>query len=94
MGDKIPHTEDRNADLEDGLCASPLVQDAGVTSIYNEEQATELPIAYVVPFDKNVLEGGKAAEAFAHTLRQHIESKYIQYKWFVPCLLVFANRVF
>ncbi|KAM0750797.1 4-coumarate-CoA igase [Meredithblackwellia eburnea MCA 4105] len=69
------------AELEDGLCGSPLVQDAGVSSIYHEEHATEYPRAYVVPFDKEVLKGGKKADEFAHALRKHVEGKYTPYKW-------------
>lgn len=69
------------AELEDGLCSSPLVEDAGVSSIYHEDHATEYPRAYVVPFDKEVLEGGAKADEFAHNLRKHIEAKYIPYKW-------------
>ncbi|KAK4058084.1 hypothetical protein OIO90_000823 [Microbotryomycetes sp. JL221] len=77
------------ADLEDALCASPLVQDAGVTGVYNEEHATEYPRAWVVPFDKSLLQGGVNSEAFCHELRKHIEAKYAPYKWirggFVLC---------
>ncbi|GAA6001899.1 hypothetical protein JCM10207_002369 [Rhodosporidiobolus poonsookiae] len=69
------------AELEDSLCASPLVQDAGVTSIYHAEHATEYPRAYVVPFDKDVLTDKKKGEAFAHALRQHVEGKHAPYKW-------------
>lgn len=53
------------ADLEDSLCASPLVQDAGVSSVYHEEHATEYPKAWVVPRDPAVLDGGEKAERFA-----------------------------
>jgi 4-coumarate--CoA ligase len=35
------------SELEDLLMAHPLVADAGVTSIYSDAEATELPIAYV-----------------------------------------------
>ncbi|GAA5922980.1 uncharacterized protein JCM15063_003488 [Sporobolomyces koalae] len=69
------------SDLEDSLCASPLVADAGVTSAYHEEHATEYPRAYVVPFDKACLVPGPKAEQFAHTLRLHIEGKHAPYKW-------------
>ncbi|GAA5980583.1 hypothetical protein JCM10908_001696 [Rhodotorula pacifica] len=69
------------AELEDSLCASPLVQDAGVTSVYHDDHATEYPRAYVVPFDKEILKGGPKAEEFAHTLRKHIEGKHAPYKW-------------
>ncbi|BGP44796.1 hypothetical protein JCM10450v2_000610 [Rhodotorula kratochvilovae] len=69
------------AELEDSLCASPLVQDAGVTSIYHQDHATEYPRAYIMPFDKDVLKGGKKAQEFAHALRKHIEGKHAPYKW-------------
>jgi len=69
------------ADLEDSLCGSPLVQDVGLTSIYHDDHATEYPRAYVVPFDKNVLNDRAAAEAFAHELRKYVESKHAPYKW-------------
>lgn len=69
------------AELEDSLCASPLVQDAGVTSVYHQDHATEYPRAYVVPFDKEVLKGGKKADEFAHALRRHVEGKHAPYKW-------------
>ncbi|GAA5850032.1 hypothetical protein JCM8547_000987 [Rhodosporidiobolus lusitaniae] len=69
------------AELEDSLCASPLVQDAGVTSIYHQEHATEYPRAFVVPFDREVLTDKAKGEAFAHALRQHIEAKHAPYKW-------------
>ncbi len=53
------------ADLEDSLCASALVQDAGVSSVYHEEHATEYPKAWVVPADKSVLDGGEKAKRWA-----------------------------
>jgi len=71
------------AELEDSLCASPLVADAGVTSFYHDDHATEYPRAYVVPFDKSCLVPGAKAEEFAHQLRVHIEGKHAPYKWFV-----------
>lgn len=37
--------------------------------------------AYVVPFDKEILKGGPAADEFAHSLRKHIEAKHAPYKW-------------
>ena len=74
------------ADLEDALCASPLVQDAGVTGVYHDDHATEYPRAWVVPFDKALLNPSadgsrRAAELFCHELRKHIEAKYAPYKW-------------
>ncbi|GAA6059078.1 hypothetical protein JCM10212_002049 [Sporobolomyces blumeae] len=69
------------AELEDSLCASPLVADAAVTSIYHDDHATEYPRAYVVPFDKKCLKPGPDADGFAQALRKHIESKHAPYKW-------------
>lgn len=71
------------ADLEAVLCSSPLVQAAGVSSIYNEDEATEMPRAWVVPFDESLLQGGPQTEAFCHELRKHIEGKVAPYKWSV-----------
>ncbi|GAA5887725.1 hypothetical protein JCM5296_004471 [Sporobolomyces johnsonii] len=69
------------AELEDSLCASPLVADAAVTSVYHDDHATEYPRAFVVPFDKALLVPGQQAEEFAHSLRKHIEGKHAPYKW-------------
>ncbi|GAA5908318.1 uncharacterized protein JCM6883_004345 [Sporobolomyces salmoneus] len=69
------------SELEDSLCASPLVSDAGVSSIYHDDHATEYPRAYVVPFDKECLVPGPKATEFAHKLRAHIEGKHAPYKW-------------
>lgn len=80
------------AELEDGLCSSPLVQDAGVTSIYNEDDATEYPIAYIVPFNKRFLSPGPDTETFAHELRKVIEEKFTRYKWYVPNIFVSQSQ--
>ncbi|GAA5870327.1 hypothetical protein JCM16303_001965 [Sporobolomyces ruberrimus] len=69
------------AEIEDSLCGSPLVADAGVTSFYHDDHATEYPRAYVVPFDKDCLVAGSKADQFAHTLRSYVESKHAPYKW-------------
>ncbi|GAA5920754.1 hypothetical protein JCM1841_004166 [Sporobolomyces salmonicolor] len=69
------------AELEDSLCASPLVADAAVTSVYHDDHATEYPRAFVVPVDKALLVPGQHAEEFAHALRKHIEGKHAPYKW-------------
>ncbi|BGP12746.1 hypothetical protein JCM10213v2_000663 [Rhodosporidiobolus nylandii] len=66
--------------------------DAGVTSVYHADHATEYPRAFVVPFDKEVLTDKKKGLAFAHALRQHVEAKHAPYKWirggFVLCEVV------
>jgi acyl-coenzyme A synthetase/AMP-(fatty) acid ligase len=42
------------ADLEATLLNHPDIADAGVVGIYSDEQATELPRAYVVPANKEM----------------------------------------
>ncbi|CEQ38933.1 SPOSA6832_00422, partial [Sporobolomyces salmonicolor] len=76
------------AELEDSLCASPLVADAAVTSVYHDDHATEYPRAFVVPVDKALLVPGQHAEEFAHALRKHIEGKHAPYKWCAILLLL------
>lgn len=49
------------AELEGLLASHPKVADAAVVGVYHEEQATEVPRAYVVPAAG--VEGGKRTEA-------------------------------
>ncbi|GAA5881995.1 hypothetical protein JCM16303_003499 [Sporobolomyces ruberrimus] len=69
------------AEMEESLRTSPLVADAGVTSIYDDNEATEYPRAYVVPNDKECLVPGPKATKFAHDLRAFVESKHASFKW-------------
>lgn len=76
------------AELEAYLAAHDLVADAGVTGTYNEDDATEYPLAYIVPKDSSLLEAsqraGKATPEtvkFVETVLKYIESKVIDYKW-------------
>lgn len=79
------------SELEGVLCASPLVADAGVVSVFDEAQATELPRAYVVPADASLLSHGAAWEAGATSelrrlgaeVREWVEGKTAHYKWYV-----------
>lgn len=76
------------AELEAYLAGHADVADAGVTAVYSEEEATEYPIAYIVPRDTSIMEasrrlGAACSEgtALAHQLRAFIEEKTISYKW-------------
>lgn len=75
------------SELEGVLCASPLVADAGVVSVFDAAQATELPRAYIVPADGNLLaqetEGMPALQRLAHEVKQWVESNTAHYKWYV-----------
>lgn len=73
------------AELEAVLCACPLVRDAGVTSVYSNEHASELPRAYVVPVDENLLGNGLATKAqlqFIQEVKKYVESHTARYKWY------------
>lgn len=59
-----------------------------MTGTYSEEEATEYPLAYLVPKDTKLLEGSRAAgKATPETVQwvsevlKVIESKVIDYKW-------------
>jgi acyl-CoA synthetase (AMP-forming)/AMP-acid ligase II len=67
------------AELEAVLCSSDSVADAGVIGIYDESEATEWPVAYVVPREtgKTIAE----LEALAQELRVLIEKRTAKYKW-------------
>ncbi|KAI2605382.1 uncharacterized protein GGS25DRAFT_504888 [Hypoxylon fragiforme] len=66
------------AELEAILCSSPAVVDAGVVGIYDEDQATEWPRAYVVAAgDKTE----KELTALAFQLRDVVEKQTAKYKW-------------
>lgn len=77
------------SELENVLCGSDEIADAAVTSIYNAEQATELPRAYVVPKDPRLLEAcapGKTEitpglKALSEHIKGLTEKKLIRYKW-------------
>lgn len=76
------------AELEAYLAGHDSVADAGVTGTYSEEEATEYPVAYLVPKDTKLLEAcKKAGKATPETVRwvtsvlKYIEGKVIEYKW-------------
>lgn len=78
------------SDLENVLCGSPLIADAGVTSIYSSSQGTELPRAYIVPSGTRLVGLCKPAEGMGVSeelrklgdeVRRHVEGKVAHYKW-------------
>ena len=76
------------AELEAYLAGHALVADAGVTAIYSDDDATEYPVAYIVPRDTTICETsrtlGKACHqgvALANVLKAYIEDKTVNYKW-------------
>ena len=75
------------AELEAILNGEASVADAGVTSIYVDEEATEYPVAYVVPRDERIIDACRKAgtatpevTAWAHGLKKVVEQKTIEYK--------------
>lgn len=53
------------AELEALLLQNPKVGDAACIGIYSDEQATEMPRAYVVPADASIVKDKAKAEAFS-----------------------------
>ncbi|EON67618.1 hypothetical protein W97_06761 [Coniosporium apollinis CBS 100218] len=77
------------SELEAVLCASPLVADAGVISVFDAAQATELPRAYVVPTDTTLLtqhvlgetEASPELKRLGGEVRKWVEGRTAHYKW-------------
>lgn len=76
------------SELEALINSLDSVADTGVTSVYSDDDATEYPIAYVVPRNTQLLEAcekaGKAtieSVEWAHSVRRFVEEKLIDYKW-------------
>ena len=63
------------AELEGLLISHPIVNDAAVIGIYNKDQATEVPRAYIVP--KPGVEGGSKT---ASDLMQWLQAKVANHK--------------
>ena len=75
--------------MEDVLCGSEHVADAGVTSIYSENDASEWPKGYIVPYDLEILKDLKSgknssqrAKEIAELVKLLTEKKLIDYKKF------------
>lgn len=71
------------AELEAILCSSELVADAGVIGIYDNDEATEWPRAFVVPQQAELVQSGdrKGLEALAAELKVLVEKRTAKYKW-------------
>lgn len=71
------------AELEAILCSSELVADAGVIGIYDKDEATEWPRAFVVPQKIELVQNGdrSALEALAAELKVLVEKRTAKYKW-------------
>ncbi|CAI4215597.1 unnamed protein product [Parascedosporium putredinis] len=66
------------AELEAILCSSDDVADAGVVGIYDNNEATEWPRAFVVP---RVQAGEAELRELAHKLARLVEGRTAKYKW-------------
>ncbi|KZO93173.1 acetyl-CoA synthetase-like protein [Calocera viscosa TUFC12733] len=78
------------AELDAIIGGLPSVADVGAASIYSDEQATELPLAYVVPrlpaLQSLLAQGAPAGSdhrlrALAEEVRKTVEEKCAHYKW-------------
>lgn len=72
------------AELEAILCSSALVADAGVIGVYDKDEATEWPRAFVVPRRAELLRDGgdrPGLEALAAELKVLVEKRTAKYKW-------------
>lgn len=66
------------AELEAILCSSDEVADAGVVALYDADEATEWPRAYVVAAEKKT---EPELRALAFRLRDVVEERTARYKW-------------
>ncbi|KAM7188410.1 hypothetical protein V8F33_010661 [Rhypophila sp. PSN 637] len=77
------------AELEAVLCGSESVADAGVIGVYDSDEATEWPRAFVVPSAKVLASLEKLGEKekreelvrLAHEVREYVEKRTAKYKW-------------
>lgn len=71
------------AELEAVLDSSELVADAGVIGIYDDEEATEWPRAFVVPRRSELVkeQDQKGLEELAAELKALVEKRTARYKW-------------
>jgi acyl-coenzyme A synthetase/AMP-(fatty) acid ligase len=68
------------AELEAVLLTHPDVADVAVIGIWMEDQATELPRAYVVPRNRDLLHSAKEREAFCKQVEEWMKDKVAQHK--------------
>ncbi|KAK0612392.1 hypothetical protein B0T17DRAFT_543487 [Bombardia bombarda] len=82
------------AELEAALCSSDKVADAGVIGVYDADEATEWPRAFVVPAGGvGVKNMGKAAiDSLAQELKGLVEKRTAKYKWLIGGI-VFVDQI-
>ncbi|KAK0667804.1 putative acyl-CoA synthetase /AMP-acid ligase II [Cercophora samala] len=80
------------AELEAVLCSSESVGDAGVVGIYDDDEATEWPRAFVVPAGGKENKSRADLEKLAVELKELVEKRTAKYKWLVGGI-VFIDQV-
>ncbi|KAK4170051.1 putative acyl-CoA synthetase /AMP-acid ligase II [Cladorrhinum sp. PSN259] len=80
------------AELEAVLCSSEAVGDAGVIGIYDKDEATEWPRAFVVPRSGKENMSRADLEKLAVQLKELVEKRTAKYKWLVGGI-VFIDQV-
>lgn len=74
------------SELDSVINGVPSVLDVGVTSVYSDDEGSEMPIAYVVP--RQALTDQAAIRKFAYEVRGEVEKKCAKYKWLRGGLVV------
>ncbi|KAK3987168.1 putative acyl-CoA synthetase /AMP-acid ligase II [Cladorrhinum sp. PSN332] len=80
------------AELEAVLCSSEAVGDAGVVGIYDKDEATEWPRAFVVPRSGKENMSRADLDKLALQLKELVEKRTAKYKWLVGGI-VFIDQV-
>ncbi|KAK4224360.1 putative acyl-CoA synthetase /AMP-acid ligase II [Podospora fimiseda] len=80
------------AELEAVLCSSEAVGDAGVVGIYDKDEATEWPRAFVVPRSGKENMSRAELEKLAVQLKELVEKRTAKYKWLIGGI-VFIDQV-
>ncbi|KAK4641177.1 hypothetical protein QC761_610040 [Podospora bellae-mahoneyi] len=80
------------AELEAVLCSSESVGDAGVVGVYDDDEATEWPRAFVVPAGGKENKSRADLEKLAVELKELVEKRTAKYKWLVGGI-VFVDQV-
>lgn len=80
------------AELEAVLCSSDAVGDAGVVGVYDPDEATEWPKAYVVPRSGRENMSRSDLEKLAAELKALVEKRTAKYKWLIGGI-VFIDQV-
>ena len=68
------------SELEDLLLRHPHVSDAAVCAIYDSEQATEIPLAYVSLTEHHVNSSGSNIQDVLHGIRAWFDGQVAGYK--------------